>query len=109
MSRARSFAGLLLFGVLAASAAFRVHAGSEETLPDQAPRVTARPVPDPGTLIRAIPAGGDFHASRPLDEARRAAASKSFADLSGGPTGMLLVGTALLAAGALLLAVFIPW
>ena len=103
MSRVRPFAGLLLFGVLAASAAFRVHTGSEEAPPVQAARTGAPRGPAPGILIRAAPA------SRPVDEARRAAASMSFAELSGGPTGILLISAAVLAAVALVLAVFMPW
>jgi hypothetical protein len=44
-----------------------------------------------------------------VDEARREAASQSLEEFSGGPTGILLTGAALVAAVAFLLAVVFPW
>jgi hypothetical protein len=44
-----------------------------------------------------------------VDQARRVAASISFLELSGGLTGTLLAGAALITALAIILAVFIPW
>ena len=108
LNRARPFAGLLFLAVLAASAFLEVPPGSGTTNLIQVARASALERPDPGLLNRATLVEPLPLASRPVDEARREAASISFKDFSGGPAGTLLIGAALLAAVALILAVVIP-
>lgn len=106
---ARPFAGLLFLAVLAASAFPDLPPRSGRTTLVQVARVSAPEGSDPGLLNRATPAEPLPLASRPVDEARREAASMTFRDFSGGPAGTLLIGAGLLAAVALILAVVIPW
>src|SRR4029450_4790885 len=102
MNRARPFAGLILLAVLAAGASPEVHLV-------QVARGLAPPGPDRGLLNRASSGEPLPLASRPADQARREPASVFFEDFSGGSAGTFLIGAALLAAAALLLAVVIPW
>jgi hypothetical protein len=109
VNRARPLAGLMFLAVLAASASPKVLPGSGGTSLVQVARVSAPVGPDPGLLNRAIPVESPPLASRPVDEARRVAGSRTFEEFSGGQTGTLLIGVAFLAAVALVLAVVVPW
>jgi hypothetical protein len=106
---ARPFAGLLFLSVLAASAPPEVPMRSGRTTLVQVARVSAPEGADFGLLNRATLAEPLPLASRPVDEARRDAASMTFKEFSGGPAGTLLIGAGLLAAVALILAAVIPW
>jgi hypothetical protein len=103
------FAGLVFLVVLAASASPEVHPGSGSTSLVQVARVLAPVGPDSGLLNRVTLVNSIPLAPKPVDEARREAGSKSLEEFSGGPTGALLIGAALLAAIAVILAVVIPW
>ena len=109
MARARPFAGLMFLTVLVASASLEAHPGSGRTSLVQVAQVLAPQGPDLGLLNRASRVEPLPLASRPVDEARREAASVLLEDFSGGSAGTFLVGAALLAAVALLLAAVIPW
>jgi hypothetical protein len=110
MNRFRPFAVLMFLAFLGASATPETDKGSGKAfLEDQVAPVLAPEGPVLGPLVRATGVGSIPPASRPVEDARREATSPRIEDISGGPTGALLTGAALLAAGALILAVLFPW
>lgn len=109
MNRATPFAALLFLTLVAASTSSEVQTGPDSRSVGQVARIPAPGEPDLARLDRAIPVESPPLASNPVDEALQAAASTSVKEFSGGPTGALLIGVALVAAIALLLAVAIPW
>lgn len=98
MTLVRSFAGLMFLVALTASASPEAGPGSGNVSPVQVARVN-----------RANPAEPLPLAARPVDEARRDAASTSLDEFSGGSVGTLLIAASLLAAVALILAVVVSW
>jgi hypothetical protein len=109
MSRARPFAELSFLAILAIGASPKGDPGSGMTSLDQVARLWIPDGAEPGLLNRATLAERTPLDSKPVDETRREAASKDLKEFSGGPTGTLLIGAALLAAVALILAVVIRW
>jgi hypothetical protein len=109
MTRIRRLAELICLGVLATSASAKALSDSSKTSPDQ---VARNPAPDPGApeyLDQKVHAHRTPVTTETVDEARRDAASMSSIEFSGGPTGTLLAGAALLTAVAIVLAVLVPW
>lgn len=107
MSRARSFVGLLFLAVLAVGASPELRPGSAGA--SRVARIPAPPELKLGPLNRATESAHSPFTSEPVDEARRKAASAVFEEFSGGHTATLLIGAALVAAAALVLAVVFPW
>lgn len=104
MNRVRPFAELLILAALATGASPHVLPG-----PGAAPRVQVPERSDLGPLDRETSAEPMPLACSPPEDARQAAGSEGAEEMSGGSAGTLIVGAALLAAVALILAVVIPW
>ena len=105
MNLIRLFVGLSFLAVLTASASPELRSGVAGSSVVQVARVMVPQGPSLGLLTRATPAESLPLATRPVDEARRDAASTSLEEFSGGPTGTLLIAASLMAAIALILAV----
>jgi hypothetical protein len=101
MKSVRRLAELICLAILATGASAKAHPEVDGTSPGQ---VAQSPARDAGGLERDVP-----FPSKPVDEARRDAASMNVAELSGGPTGALLAGAALLTAAVILVAVLVRW
>jgi hypothetical protein len=109
MNRVRPFAGLIFLAFLGANASPRALPGSGGVPRVQVAQVRAPHGPDLELLNLTTPLKGTPIPVKPVDDALQDAASESFKDMSGGPTGTILIGAALVAAAALLLAVAIRW
>ena len=109
MSPARPFAGLIVLAILTVSASPEARPGSEDASLVQVARVLVPQGPKLGLLNRANLAEPLPLAARPVDEARRDAASLGLEEFSGGPAGTLLIAASLIVAVALILAVVFSW
>jgi len=107
MIRGRRVAELICLTILGTGDSAKAHSEDDRTSPCQ---VASIPAPGAGGPEQsAVPTQVTRFASKPVDEARRDAASMEFAGLSGGPTGALLAAAALFTAAAILLAVLVGW
>ena len=109
MIRIRRWAAVICLAILATSVSAKALTESDKI---SRGRVAQDSVPGRGTpknLDPTVPEQSTPFISKPVDKARRVAASISFLELSGGPTGTLLAVAALLTGLAILLAAFVPW